>query len=317
MLGRMREGTLALETALAPAEAAGDLATVTIVLNNLGAAYADLGELTLATMYTDRSLEMAERMANPSQIAHQLERRGTCAFYAGEWGKARSYYERAVTFVRRFGQARVSLYPLLDLGRLDAAEGRRREAVQHFDEALALAEQTDDLQALCSVQSVLAEFDLLEDAPARARARLEPLLARSDERQLFRLRFLPRLAWARAVLGDEGSAQVLMERCLTWAWAEQMRLVLVDALRIQAILLQRQRRWEGAERALDETLALCRALPYPYAEAKALYVAGHLHAAKGDPDAARARYEAALAILHRLGERLYAERTELALSELG
>jgi tetratricopeptide (TPR) repeat protein len=222
-----------------------------------------------------------------------------------------------VTFVRRIGQARVSLYPLLDLGRLDAAEGRRREAAEHFAEALALAEQTDDLQALCSVQSVLAEFDLLEDAPARARARLEPLLARSDERQLFLLRFLPRLAWARAVLGDEGSAQVLMERCLTRAWAEQMRLVLVDALRIQAILLQQLRRWEGAERALDETLALCRALPYPYAEAKALYVVGHLHAAKGEPDAARARYEAALAILHRLGERLYAERTELALSELG
>ncbi len=92
--------------------------------------------------------------------------------------------------------------------------------------------------------------------------------------------------------------------------------MLVDALRIKALLATRQGRWEEAEAALKEVLALCQAMPYPYAEAKALYVYGQLHEAKGEPERARERYEQALAICNRLGERLYAERIEGALMAL-
>ena len=68
---------------------------------------------------------------------------------------------------------------------------------------------------------------------------------------------------------------------------------------------------------LDEAITRCQAMPYPYAEAKALWVYGQLHAAQGEPDLARARYQATLAILHRLDERLYAEHIERALEGLG
>ncbi len=68
--------------------------------------------------------------------------------------------------------------------------------------------------------------------------------------------------------------------------------------------------------ALDEALALARAMPYPYAEAKALYVYGLLHATRGEQRQARARLEEALALLARLGERMYAERAEQALAAL-
>jgi hypothetical protein len=57
-------------------------------------------------------------------------------------------------------------------------------------------------------------------------------------------------------------------------------------------------------------------MPYPYAEAKALYVYGLIRAARGEPDRARARYDAAMAILARLGERLYAEHVERAQAAL-
>jgi hypothetical protein len=91
---------------------------------------------------------------------------------------------------------------------------------------------------------------------------------------------------------------------------------LVDALRIQARLCIRQQRWAEAEAALEEALSLCRAMPYPWAEAKALYVSGLLHKAKGEQEAARELLEAALAICARLGERLYAEQMEQALAGL-
>jgi hypothetical protein len=52
----------------------------------------------------------------------------------------------------------------------------------------------------------------------------------------------------------------------------------------------------------------------PYDEAKTLYLSGLLHRVEGEPVLARERWEEALAILHRLGERLYAEQVEQALA---
>jgi tetratricopeptide (TPR) repeat protein len=91
----------------------------------------------------------------------------------------------------------------------------------------------------------------------------------------------------------------------------------VDALRSKALLAMQQRRWQEAEEALEVSRSLARPMPYPYAEAKALYVYGQLHVAKGEPDRARQRFAQALAVCARLGERLYAEHIEQALAELG
>jgi hypothetical protein len=51
-------------------------------------------------------------------------------------------------------------------------------------------------------------------------------------------------------------------------------------------------------------------MPYPYAEAKTLYISGRLYQAKGEPEQAREQLEEALTILYRLGERLYAHHIE-------
>lgn len=82
------------------------------------------------------------------------------------------------------------------------------------------------------------------------------------------------------------------------------------------VVWQGRRRWTEAVAALDEALTLAHRLPYPYAEAKALYVYGQLHVAKGEAEQARSRFEAALAILNRLGERLYAGRVVGELASL-
>jgi tetratricopeptide (TPR) repeat protein len=90
-----------------------------------------------------------------------------------------------------------------------------------------------------------------------------------------------------------------------------------EALRIQALLCLNTRRWQEAQIALEEALALCRAMPYPYAEAKALYVYGRLCQVRGESKLAGERLGAALALLNRLGERLYAVQVERALADLG
>jgi hypothetical protein len=55
---------------------------------------------------------------------------------------------------------------------------------------------------------------------------------------------------------------------------------------------------------------------YPYAEARLLHVYGEMHARKGEPEPARERLEAALAIFRRLGARKDVERVEQVLSAL-
>src|SRR5262249_13348893 len=65
-------------------------------------------------------------------------------------------------------------------------------------------------------------------------------------------------------------------------------LEVVDALRVKARLALLQGRWSEALTALEDTLGRCQAMPYPYAEAKAHYIFGQLHRARGEPDQARA-----------------------------
>lgn len=152
----------------------------------------------------------------------------------------------------------------------------------------------------------LAERDLLEGHPEEARARLEPLLDRAGYLETDVTRFLPFLAWAYLDLGDEQRCERTMQQALARARQQHMRPTLSDALRVQALFGIRRQRWEEAQAALEEALALCRAMPYPWAEAKALYVYGLLYQAKGETRQASEQLIAALSILNRLGEHLYA-----------
>jgi hypothetical protein len=90
----------------------------------------------------------------------------------------------------------------------------------------------------------------------------------------------------------------------------------VDALRVQGVLATQRERWAVASEALEEALERTRAMPYPYAEAKTLWVYGRLEAARGDPAAARICFEQALLICDRLGEGLYRTVIERDLRDL-
>src|SRR5262249_57096051 len=125
----------------------------------------------------------------------------------------------------------------------------------------------------------------------------------------------PVLAWAHLELGAEARAADLLSQALAASQTAGLQLILVDALRVQALLAVRQGRWQEAERALEEVLARCRAMPCPYAEAKALFVYGLLYRAQGEPERAQRQLTAALAILAELAGRLYAERVEQTLAE--
>ena len=85
---------------------------------------------------------------------------------------------------------------------------------------------------------------------------------------------------------------------------------------MRAMIAVRRQDWERAAGSLEEGLALARGMPYPYAEARLLHVAGSLRAEQGAPEAARERWEEALAGFTRLGARADRARTAQALRAL-
>jgi tetratricopeptide (TPR) repeat protein len=166
------------------------------------------------------------------------------------------------------------------------------------------------------IQRTQAEEDLLTGYPEAARARLMPLLDQSVQEELYVTLFLPLLAWAILDGGDSSEAEALLSACLRRAREQEVLIVMPDALRVQARLEARRGRRAEAERALEEALTLCRSMAYPYAEVKALYAYGLMCMQQGEAKPAHERFEAALTICARLGERLYARQIETAITAL-
>jgi tetratricopeptide (TPR) repeat protein len=77
----------------------------------------------------------------------------------------------------------------------------------------------------------------------------------------------------------------------------------------------RQGRLQPAHATLKEALTLSRELPYPYVEAKALYLDGQAHALEGESQQARNAFSEALTICDQLGEKLYSTVIQRALTQ--
>ena len=125
------------------------------------------------------------------------------------------------------------------------------------------------------------------------------------------------LPWAYLELGEADQAQALLAQVLSIARQARMGPTLVQALRVQALVLSKQERWEEAEHGLEEALMLCRGMGAPYAEAKTLYAAGLVSRNKRELEPACQRFEEALEICTRLGEHLYARSIEPLLGKSG
>jgi predicted ATPase/DNA-binding XRE family transcriptional regulator len=316
LLNRHADALPHLESALRLTERAGDLRSLYYVLLNLNLTNEMLGNLHAARDYNERAVLLAEQMGDPSMMAHVLNTRGYNAFLLGEWRLAREAFERASAFFRQAGTPWGAAYPLANLGMLLLVEGQREASAPYFEEATALAQQSQSLQILRWIEATLAESELVLGQPREARARLLPLLKSLDDTESGMISVHTMLAWARVELGERDEAQRLLGRVLARAADQKLRVVLVDALPVQARLAARGGNWQEAEQTLEEALALAHSMDYPYAEAKALFAAGLIACQQGRRARAIERLQAALSIFARLGERLYAAQAEDALAQL-
>jgi tetratricopeptide (TPR) repeat protein len=322
-VGRRAEALPVMEEAAMRAEAAGALDVLSLALAWLGALYMHGGEAAPASGYLDRALEVAERLDDPTKILFAVQSRGTLAFLSGDWSQAHAALERAVLIGRRFGLAESLVDCLRVLGNLCVNEGRWEEAKRYLDESLALAEQSGHRESLPLIQCAWAERDLLVGQPEHAYARLAPLLDATptdpvtDTGQFAGwLRLW--VAWVQLERGEVAQAAELAAAALARIREHQEPDQMLNALRVQAMVLVRQGQWAAAADILAKGLALAQApgFPHPGPEACLLHVWGQLHLSRGEQAAARERLEAAQAIFQRMGARALVARVEQDLATL-
>jgi tetratricopeptide (TPR) repeat protein len=303
-----------LRDVLSLAERLGDPQVYLEVLGSLAGIQYHSGDLASAQVCHQRGLALAEQVQDYAAKAGCLVGLGTVDLCRGEWRQARVLFEQAETIYERLVRAGVPetfVTIPLSLATLDIWQGRGEQAVARLEETLALIQLRGVRPSEGPAISALSECDLVEGRIGPARQRLSEFCTRPTvhgwERgwEYLWLQGLPWLAWAQLASGDCEESARTIQTAVARARARSYPLILVDALRIQAMVAAQQEQYHAATGDLDEAITLCQAIPYPYAEAKALWVYGQLEAARGHPVAATDQFAAALAICDRLGEGLY------------
>lgn len=304
-LERVDEAVPVLEAQVQLAETFGALSTLCSDLTNLSIAYLCRGDCVRSHQQSVRAVEVAEQLGDPALLVESLTFLSNTSYQAGDWGQARRDLERAVQLGRHLETPTMIGFPLLVLGRLALAQGQWEEAARYLEEARTCGEKGTPI--------LFAERELLEGHTEAARALLMPLLALPDEEHI-PWHFL---AWAALERGQEAEAEAWVAEALQRTTERHEFDWWLNPHLVEALLRSHQGRYVEAETALEHALAALWPIPATYHEAKALYFSGLLHVQQGEPVQARERLEAANAILHQLGERLYAEQAERALAKLG
>jgi tetratricopeptide (TPR) repeat protein len=201
------------------------------------------------------------------------------------------------------------------LGHLAFIEGDWERAQALLEEA---ANNTaGSIQIQLYLQRDLAQLDVLMGRPEVAVTRLEQLIqgVESDNHNLSFL--LPILAWGLLEIGEVEHAAAVVQGAVERGRRQEHALALVDALRIEGMVLARQGMIADAVQAFEEDVKLAQRMPYPFAEGRALYEWGTLEMVRGHHAEGRDRLTAALDIFKRLGAAKDVERVERVLSRAG
>jgi class 3 adenylate cyclase/tetratricopeptide (TPR) repeat protein len=316
-LGRLEEAQLLLEQIIPRLDQAGDLVNESFGLHQLGLSYWLRGDFARDGRYAQRALEVAERTGDQALMVLMLMRCGFARFYSGAWKRAERDLVRSVDLARSIGASYAHPYALLGLAAMYLVQGNEEAGEALLQEGELLCQANGDFRPLRIAQAFFAERDLLRGHPAKARARIEPLLDRFGQEESDVTLLLTLIAAADLELGEEQQAGQVLAQIRRRVEGSGAQLVFTDAMRVEALLAIRQQRWDDAQALLDDVLALCRTMPYPWAEAKALYVYAFMLMQQGEMEQAYMRLEAARAILNHLGEQMYAQPIEQALAQMG
>jgi tetratricopeptide (TPR) repeat protein len=316
VIGRMGDMQRTAAEAAQVADAVGDGNALVWALHLQAQAWRIKGEWGPYRACADRALALAEQRGDPGPLQELVHSRSIASFCMGDWAEARREAERVQAFSDPLEDPYGAAWTLLPRARLALAEGQRELAARAAADALALAQQSGRIAQQREASEVLAELDLRAGRAREASALLVPMRDGPGVEERGVTPLLVLLAWAHLELGEYEAAQGVIADAVRRLRADDDRLALVDALRVQALVALRQGQAVHGQALLDEGLDLARSIRYPYGEARLLQLYGQLYTEQGATTQAQVHLEAALATLRRLGARVEIERTEALLTTL-
>ncbi|HVS04250.1 MAG TPA: tetratricopeptide repeat protein [Thermoanaerobaculia bacterium] len=235
------------------------------VLNAMGVAYEDLGQVDQAVDHYGRAAEIRERIGDRRGVATSLRNLAALHAMRGDHGTARSELERARTLLDELGDHRGLADLVNDLGLLAEGQGRQRQALDHYRESLAMRRDLGDRRATAES--------------------------------------LNNVGFAYYLLGEYDNASVYWGQALELFTADGNREGVVLARQNLGLLQLARGEWRGAMQSLVAALEESRQLALPDATAVSLGYIGRLSHLAGRFDAALASYGQALELLADMQDR--------------
>jgi tetratricopeptide (TPR) repeat protein/transcriptional regulator with XRE-family HTH domain len=320
-MGRVSEALETWREAVEMTRQADNLDMLVSTLVMLSQAQIWRGELHEAKRCAQEAFEITTtQLGDASYLIDSQLILGEVAFIHGQWQAARECFQAALASAVGGDVQFASEHRLVSLARLDIAEGKveaglrilRQEAVAEGYERLSNVgtlyayEQLPRALALAEYELFFGDFD----SAARRLARMR----NTPDAQFTSLPGL--LAQARLLQGQLDEAKAALDEAITYQRAEGLRLALIDSLGAKALLALQLRHWDDTDQALAEALNLARTISAPYAEVKLLELSGRIAMERQRFEEAREEFMRALETCDRLGERLYHEHIQRALSTL-
>jgi tetratricopeptide (TPR) repeat protein len=122
---------------------AGNLRFEAAILNNSANMYRAAGQFGPANANADRAINLYERIADRSHLAHAKDTKALILLDQGQLLKAKRYADQSITALKLHDPAWVTI-PLVTRAKILKRMGYNAAALRDFEEAINVAERSDD-----------------------------------------------------------------------------------------------------------------------------------------------------------------------------
>ena len=315
---RFRQGKLEEAFRLASSATLGleaveaeDPATLASLYNTLGGVFWRWGDLSEATNYVERSLELYRSLNYAWGMAVAHTNLGVLHYAQGKWPQAARYLEQAHSLRAENGYLSGQALTLSNLGLLRMAMGDHEQAQRNLEESLALSQRLGDDFSGALAHLGLGQLGVIQGRFEEAAAHIQAVLNRPDavgEDQMIQARWL----WAliQAEQGELPAALETAEQALQLAREAGLTEAEANCRRVLGILQGRSGNMLEAEALLREAVDLYLQVNAPYGRGLALLELARLYQRWANPenparhewrDQALAAVEAAMEQFEALG----------------
>lgn len=179
--GDVRKGQRLLEESIEVAEHQGDHHVLALAYNSLGGLHHRLGDAQQAVGMYERALEQLEALGDPFRPAQVLNNLGRAHVDLGDWTAGLDVLNRSLDIKTEAGDTRGQAVALKNLAKIHQARGAPQEAIQALARAAGLFRAVHDFHGAGSVLASLARILGQQNKLERAVATFEEAAALLDQ----------------------------------------------------------------------------------------------------------------------------------------